>query len=850
MSLMHRFTEGELVLFPGSTKDFSLRTKLLITLIPSLILILLVTGYITYLTSHHFLNQALERTARIQVKAMTHEINSVIARSNQNLLSIAQFFFSGINLQHPFARLLRAEPELYCAIGYISQTDQIHSFLVAKENQIVQIPVPMISDINPDPLLLFEQLSRLQGNEIWHSTVAETEFPFPLPDNPNQKIRIKTISFGTPCYSEKGDKTGYLILYIDIRHLRNILSTFNSAKSPLWAFPRTPETRYAYLFDLEGWVLFQSEDPEKHELDLTTDLVRSNYKSSTLGKPGLPVAFQPASRFKTFWKMVEDVKAGKHDLIEMRGSPRDGATIKEFYLTYAPILFNNRVFAGIAYVDRTRFTLAAGYKHLDIMLILSISTIVAVSFIIFVLSHVITQPIYKLAEVVNDIKGNAELVPIDIRAQGYEANLLQNAINHLIEVANTRMAEIRRKELEIQTVEFKERIELKNEFPNAVETIYTEEFPEIVGFSPTSRQYKSELRKAANAEADVLIIGETGTGKQLAAEAIHRHSRRAENHFISVNCGELSESLLLDSLFGHIKGAFTEAKTDRKGAFWEAHGGTLFLDEIQTASPNVQQALLRAVAMRKIKPLGTDREIDVDVRLICATNVDLRLLIENQQFRSDLYFRLKVITIYTPALRDQKENIPVLVDYFLKQLRETTKREDLGISKGALEKMKEYNWPGNIRELMNCITRAAVMAENAIIQAEDILLENPSTLNPQIHPMEKAGGASSSGLSAVSAKEVPPHAETNGTAPTPMQSAVPQMNSRQEKVYSYLLHHRSITRNEYQQQVGSNVSTRTAIYDLQDLVKKGLLRKEGNGPATRYILMDRTDQGEFHVRLS
>ena len=165
-------------------------------------------------------------------------------------------------------------------------------------------------------------------------------------------------------------------------------------------------------------------------------------------------------------------------------------------------------------------------------------------------------------------------------------------------------------------------------------------------------------------DVDVLIIGETGTGKQLAADAIHHLSPRKRKPFTSINCGELDENLLLDTLFGHVKGAFTEARGDRKGAFLEADGGTLFLDEIQTASMSVQQSLLRAIAMPKIKPLGSDREIDVDVRLIAATNIDLSTLIEQNRFRSDLYFRLKVISIHTPPLREHRENLPLLAGYF------------------------------------------------------------------------------------------------------------------------------------------------------------------------------------------
>ena len=171
----------------------------------------------------------------------------------------------------------------------------------------------------------------------------------------------------------------------------------------------------------------------------------------------------------------------------------------------------------------------------------------------------------------------------------------------------------------------------------------------------------------------------------------------------------MDENLLLDTLFGHVKGAFTEARTDRKGAFLEADGGILFLDEIQTATPKVQQALLRAISMRRIRPLGSDKETTVNVRLIAATNVDLRQCIAKGQFREDLYFRLKVISVATPPLRLHKMSISILVHHFLKEAAGTTTKTGLGLSRGALAKLTGYDWPGNIRELKHCILRAAIM---------------------------------------------------------------------------------------------------------------------------------------------
>ncbi len=839
MTIFDKFTEGEFILPPKNGNGLSLRTKLLFTLIPSVILILLITGYITYLTSSKFLTQALERSARLQARAMAHEIEAALARTGQDLLFIAQNYSNSAKLRQNFADFIRLEGIDFREIGFISQKDKNHTYFVAGEKQIVELESSMIPEVNPDPGLYLEPLARLKPGEIWISDIVEVEYPFPISSNPNQKIRSHVIYFGTPCTSQSGERSGFLLMSVDTRVLRNILSLYDSPQSPLWAFARTPEVRLAYFYDLDGWILFQSEDPGEKNLDFTTDLARMDYADGTLGKPGHPAAFRPGSQFQAFWKMISDTKEGKFNAIELAGKSQTGSEVKNYFLAYSPVSFQGRIIAGVAYIDRTRFTLAAGYRHLDIMLILSIITILAVSLIIFVFSRVVTQPIYKLTDAVDSIHRNRKLAPIDIRTSVYEVNLLQHAINNMMKILNSQIAEIRRKDLKIQDVESKERIDIQPGLNSSPPSAAIDTLPEIIGYGPRIDRFKSDILKAAGVDADVLIMGETGTGKQLAAEAIHAHSGRGEGPFISINCGELAENLLLDSLFGHVKGAFTEAKADRKGAFLMADHGTLFLDEIQTASLTVQQALLRAVAMRKVKPLGTDKEYGVDVRLICATNVDLRQLIDSRQFRSDLYFRLKVITVFTPPLRAHRENIPVLINHYLTQLQHSTGREDLGISKGALEKMKQYDWPGNIRELMNCITRAVVMAESHIIQAGDVLLEGESAgySKSQFIGEEIQAAGENAAFQSTEDDCASPYPESSPEVPASAPADIP-MNSRQQKAYAHILDKKTITRNEYQARVGENISARTAIYDLQDLVKKGVLRKEGSGPATRYTLIE------------
>jgi DNA-binding NtrC family response regulator len=249
-----------------------------------------------------------------------------------------------------------------------------------------------------------------------------------------------------------------------------------------------------------------------------------------------------------------------------------------------------------------------------------------------------------------------------------------------------------------------------------------------------------------------------------------------------------------------------------------AHGGTLFLDEIGSASPKVQQALLRCLSLRKVRPLGSDDEIDVDVRLITATNVDPGTLIGKGLLREDLYYRLEVLTIRTPSLRNHKENIPVLVGYFLKQAGRLMNKEDVGITKGALEKMNSYHWPGNVRELMNCVTRSVAMVEEKLIQAEDITLggERPVRLaNMTRMKIED----DESLRQPVSQPRVVPIRHT--------EDLPPGLNARQKKTFPIILQKQEITRSDYQYIVGNNLPSRTALYDLSDLVKRGILEKTG-----------------------
>jgi DNA-binding NtrC family response regulator len=245
--------------------------------------------------------------------------------------------------------------------------------------------------------------------------------------------------------------------------------------------------------------------------------------------------------------------------------------------------------------------------------------------------------------------------------------------------------------------------------------------PDVVGESPRMRQVYRLTRLVAPTKASVLIIGETGTGKELIAHNIHRLSDRSDGPYIRVNCGALTESLLESELFGHIKGAFTGAISNKIGRFEAAHGGTLFLDEINSISPKLQVKLLRVLQEGEFERVGDSRTVKVDTRLVAATNQFLEDEIEAGRFREDLYYRLNVVPIQLPPLRDRRTDIPLLAQFFLRKYCEENRREMPAIPAGILDRLQEHDWPGNVRELENYVERAVVLADTGAVNFDALV---------------------------------------------------------------------------------------------------------------------------------
>lgn len=264
-------------------------------------------------------------------------------------------------------------------------------------------------------------------------------------------------------------------------------------------------------------------------------------------------------------------------------------------------------------------------------------------------------------------------------------------------------------------------------------------YGQIIGEAPAMKRVYDWISRVAPSESTVMIYGESGTGKELVARAIHASSTRRDGPFVRVNCGALAESLLDSELFGHEKGAFTGADRRRRGRFELAHGGTIFLDEISTISTMTQVRLLRVIQERELERVGGEKTIPVDVRIIAATNTPADELLASEDFRKDLFYRLHVVPIVLPPLRNRVEDIPLLVDHFIAKLRKRTNSRVGGVEAKTMDKLTGYAWPGNVRELENVIERALLLADGPTIDAGDLPAMNAGGLMPRTDDLPEDG---------------------------------------------------------------------------------------------------------------
>lgn len=825
----------------------SMTSRVLLLGLPLLTLVLLLVFLATGRSIEALVNRAIARNAQLQAQAMSLSLEQILTETRNQLLILAAGSMDPKDMVRRLQFRVRAEGLRYREVAFMGTDPSQRYLLLSYGGEIISIPPDIASATVGNP---FTSLSAAQRpGHVQVSQPLEVVYSMvPLNDSV-QSIPLYVIRFSTPIYDSQGVFQGMLILSLDLTVLRDAISMFSSSSAPL----RTAddETRIrSIFFDNQGWMLFQSENLEADEASgrLNSDSLRAGFQGE-FGRAGFSTAFRPGPNHVNYWSMVSNVQAGHSGQIFLDNSDAWGHENSAVEgVSFAPVTFAanpdspRTIMGGLAVLDTSFTATRTGIQIIGIYSICLLAGICLLGLGLAWLARSTTKRLRRLSNEVNMRIDSHSSNPLVLPPMPRELEQLKDAINALLH-------RLRRSEEEQLNQQLMQDARWAREPAENMPEL--DDIPEngLVGTSAAMQDLRANILKAAPTMADVLVIGETGTGKELVSAAIHQASPRANGPFITINCGALDENLLMDTLFGHVKGAFTEARQPRKGAFLTAEGGTLMLDEIGNAAPKVQQALLRALSTRMIRPLGSDEDVPFDTRIIAATNAELLQDAQEGSFREDLYYRLAVITIRTPPLRRRKSDLPLLAVFFLTRAAESQGLPTPRLSRGALRKLQEYHWPGNVRELQNCLTRALAFCENGLIFAENIQL-GPDTLPGDIARPERGklscpparadsrqphGEAAETAESPV-AQPVPAESEDQGAMPA-AEDARPRLNARLARLLPQIVELGSISRQEYQDMAGKDISMRTAQYDLQVLVRLGLVRREGRGPAQRYIVL-------------
>ncbi len=825
----------------------SMTSRVLLLGLPLLTLVLLLVFLATGRSIEAMVNRAIARNAQLHARAMSLSLEQILTETRNQLLILAAGSMEPKDMVRRLQFRVRAEGLRYREVAFMGTDPSQRYLLLSYGGEIISIPPDIASATVGNP---FTSLSAAQRpGHVQVSQPLEVVYSMvPLNDSV-QSIPLYVIRFSTPIYDSQGVFQGMLILSLDLTVLRDAISMFSSSSAPL----RTAddETRIrSIFFDNQGWMLFQSENLEADDASgrLNSDSLRAGFQGE-FGRAGFSTAFRPGSNHVNYWSMVSNVQSGHSGQIFLDNGDAWGHGDNAVEgVSFAPVTFTanpdspHTIVGGLAVLDTSFTATRTGIQIIGIYGICLLAGICLLGLGLAWLARGTTKRLRRLSNEVNMRIDSHSSNPLVLPPMPRELEQLKDAINALLH-------RLRRSEEEQLNQKLMQDARWAREPAENMPEL--DDIPEngLVGTSAAMQDLRANFLKAAPTMADVLVIGETGTGKELVSAAIHQASPRANGPFITINCGALDENLLMDTLFGHVKGAFTEARQPRKGAFLTAEGGTLMLDEIGNAAPKVQQALLRALSTRMIRPLGSDEDVPFDTRIIAATNAELLQDAQEGSFREDLYYRLAVITIRTPPLRRRKSDLPLLAVFFLTRAAESQGLPTPRLSRGALRKLQEYHWPGNVRELQNCLTRALAFCENGLIFAENIQL-GPDTLPGDIARPERGklscpparadsrqphGEAAETAESPV-AQPVPAESEDQGAMPA-TEDAQPRLNARLARLLPQIVELGSISRQEYQDMAGKDISMRTAQYDLQILVRLGLVRREGRGPAQRYIVL-------------
>lgn len=882
---------GKLSFFTSPLASLSITGRTLAIGIPLLGGLLLSIFWLTGRLSDDMISRAIARNTRLQALAMAHELERIVGETRNQLLVLAAGRMNQEEMIHRLKIRPLTESARYRELAFLGVSPENRFLLLNYGGEIFSVPNEVAREARLSPFQKF--VAERRAGHVVLSEPLEVVYPMLPIEGLVQSLSLFVMRLSTPVYDAEGTFQGVLILSFDLSTLRDTLNVFSSARSPLYDAENSSTS--SMFFDAKGWILFQSGKLNGAKAPLSTDGVRSGIKGD-FGRPDFSIAFRPAPEQENFWSIVSEVQAGRsgHTIVRGRFVLSEGQMSQKI-VSYAPLYFSSsegappKLVGGVSITETNPASGSHGFHLFGVYAICSLVALFCLAVALYYMGRSLARPINHLAQAIRGEGEAAVPARLNIHPIPLELMLVQNETNLLLERIKAMQEETLMREAAVNAQWQRQPMPVASPMEDAVG---------IVGETPAIQDLRIHIHKAASVFADVLIIGETGTGKEMAADAIHRQCSRNAGPFISINCGALDENLLMDTLFGHVKGAFTEARADRKGAFLAAEGGTLMLDEIANASPKVQQALLRALAIRRIRPLGSDTELPYNARIIAATNVDLLQMAKDLLFREDLFYRLAVITIKTPPLRDHKEDIPLLAQYFLEQAAQAQLAPPPQLTKGALDRLVNYDWPGNVRELKNVLIRAMAFSESALIYAESIVFGDttlprstatqngtlatdsqaaptapslpavPTSVVPtyagpmqtgdflpdepgaaefapnkariaavEPHIAPSSGGAINARPSGMRAGDPPLPFNTNPNAGGANNSSLDYpLNPRQKKALPFIVAAGSISRQEYQDSIGVHLSMRTAQYDLQEMVTMGLLTKQGRGPALRYVV--------------
>jgi len=832
----------------------SLRGRMLILCLPLLAVALFVIFFSSWRVLESVASRAISRNAQFRSYVMGQALTQILAETRNNLLLLA----SGELDQESMVRRLKYrswfEKAQYREVAFIGLAPENKYLFLNCGGEIVVVPpeAAMSAVYGPFHSIGANHLPHLPGRV---NTSAPVEVSYTLlPVNKSlQSVTLHVLRFSTAVHDAQGRFQGVLILSLDLSALRAVLSIYSSGYVHGDGDADSSSVR-SLFFDKDGWMLFQSEGTttEDQGKPLSSDAVRGGFRGD-FGRPGFSLAFRPGPEYMSYWTMVLDVQNGSSGRLAMTESGNlwgDGQQRLDG-MCYVPVTVSaegegsKSVIGGIAVLDASFILSRTGTQMLVLYICCFLAGMALFGGCLWRIAGNVNRQLHVLAIDMEWRNEQDSLEPIYMPPLPRELEKIKNAANRLLERLRWAIEHNIYRQVEAAA---KLQREPADDLPDP------EDVPShgLVGNSPLMRHLQQQIRKVAPSGADVLVVGDTGTGKELVSEYIHRLSPRMHGPFISINCGALDETLLMDTLFGHVKGAFTEAKAARKGAFLAADGGTLMLDEVGNAAPKVQQALLRALSTRCIRPLGADYDMPFNTRIIAATNAEIGDEAMKGTFREDLYYRLAVITIHTPSLWQRKEDIPMLLVHFLSG---TVYHGEPGmpkimpvVSRGALTKLMEYNWPGNVRELKNCVTNALTFCEGGIIFAENISI-GAELAEARNYPQS---GSHDAVKSLLPARPDPSKGKTANAKPTGRKILVDadlwrELNPRQRRILPQILAKNSVSRNEYQSMVREEISARTALYDLQSFVALGILIREGRGPALRYLVARREAAGQTVV---